>query len=114
MRASVVRVQAITELRTSHEKLESLIYEAAVYLLPWSMELGEEDKFWRERVSRLKAFKIVTLTLVFYDVYYRSEQACYAFISSLLITEFYPIPKMALMAKTYFYGQLFNRERNAE
>ena len=82
MRASVVRVQVITELRTSHEKSESLIYEAAVYLLPWSMELGEEDKFWGERVSRLKAFKIVTLTLVFY-VYYRSEQACYTFISSL-------------------------------
>lgn len=72
MRASVVRVQVITELRTSHEKSESLIYEAAVYLLPWSMELGEVDKFWGERVSRLKAFKIVTLTLVFY-VYYRSE-----------------------------------------
>ena len=66
VRASVVRVQVITELRTSHEKSESLIYEAAVYLLLWSMELGEEDKFWGEQVSRLKAFKIVTLTLVFY------------------------------------------------
>ena len=72
VRASVVRFQAITELRTKVRKSESLIYEATVYLLPWSMELGEEDKFWGERVSRLKAFKIVTLTLVFY-VYYRSE-----------------------------------------
>ena len=101
-----------------------------------AFELGQEDKFWWERVSCLKAFKIVTLNLVFlcilqvwisllcfyfepfdYRVLSHPEdgidgEILFLWMANYLIEK--EIPKMALLAKSYFYGQLFNRERNAE
>ena len=87
-----------------------------------AFELGQEDKFWWERVSCLKAFKIVTLTLAFlcilqvwisllcfyfepfdYRVLSHPEdgidgEILFLWMANYLIEK--EIPKMALLAKS--------------
>ena len=87
-----------------------------------AFELGQKDKFWWERVSCLKAFKIVTLTLAFlcilqvwisllcfyfepfdYRVLSHPEdgidgEILFLWMANYLIEK--EIPKMALLAKS--------------